>query len=163
MTLSIRTWGAILIALAILAIVGALTMASAGSAQSTTATDAAERALELKAAAAVAEEVGEDAPAGEEGIGVASNDGCESGRACMWYSGNFEGEKRFADYWMDSLGWTYYTGYTFRSAKNEFNNRRFRVQSAATGIIRCLDAGEQRATLPVVMSLFNVGGAGSTC
>lgn len=96
------------------------------------------------------------------GFDTLSNHGCAQGRGCLWFYQHRRGEKQFVWKWMDGPVWYWYTGYTFRSAMNNFGNRRMRVRRVTNNSTRCLNPGQIRPTLPI-MSQFSVGLPGTRC
>ena len=94
---------------------------------------------------------------------LASGVGCADGRACMWRMNNYEGEKRFAYGFEDSLGWRRWEdGWRWNSSKNRFGNRSFYVADFFS-IISCLDPGENRPNHDPAADRYNVQGPGSSC
>jgi len=116
--------------------------------------------LESIEAAALAGEADAQQP---DGAGAALDSSCPDGYSCMWDFADFNGDRRLAFDWMAGGGWYYYEGEFFRSAKNRFGNRRFRVWSAIHDTKRCLDPGESRPDLPNPMFYFRVGLLNSRC
>lgn len=89
---------------------------------------------------------------------------CPFEYSCTFFYAGREGWQKNFHGSLDSYGWLYFTdGYSFRSAKNDFGNRRFQVRTGSGGEVKCLNPGAFEDNYAVAKTQVNIGQSGSRC